>query len=110
MVAVGRPGEPRHVFGIGLVPNVGANLLLVALLLSLLWRAALRRGLVRPDADDAEVSLLTRRLTPGPPGYAVFLLSLLFPPVAVGGYLLVAITLIVTRRRGSSARPSASAA
>ena len=107
MVAVGRPGEPRHVFGIGLVPNVGANLLLVALLLSLLWRAALRRGL---DADDAEVSLLTRRLTPGPPGYAVFLLSLLFPPVAVGGYLLVAITLIVPRRRGSAARPSASAA
>jgi uncharacterized membrane protein len=44
---------------------LGVNLLLAALLLSVLWRAAVRRGLVRPEVDDREVSLLTRRLTPG---------------------------------------------
>src|SRR6185312_15438646 len=40
---------------------LGMNLLLAVFLLSLLLRAALRRGLVHPDVDDEEVSLLTRR-------------------------------------------------
>ncbi len=80
---------------------LGANLLLAALLLSVLWRAAVRRGLVRPDADDREVSFLTRRLTPGLAGYAAFIaVGFLFPLAAVVGYLLVAIALIVPRRHG----------
>ena len=34
-------------------------------MLSLLWRYAVREQLVRPDARDAEVVAMTRKLTPG---------------------------------------------
>jgi hypothetical protein len=44
----------------------GISLLLSATLLWVLWRYAVRAGLVRPDAADEEVQLLTQRLTPRP--------------------------------------------
>jgi hypothetical protein len=47
-----------------------------------LWRYAIREHLVRPDADDEEVQLLTQRLTPGLAGYLVLIIAGLFCPVA----------------------------
>ena len=42
----------------------GITLLLASTLLLVLWRYALGTGLVRPDAADEEIQLLTQRLTP----------------------------------------------
>ena len=86
---------------------LGMNLWLAVFLLSLLLRAALRRGLVHPDVDDEEVSQHTRRLTPGMAGYIVFILVGLFLPlVSVVGYLLVTLALLLPIRYRSAARPS----
>ncbi len=74
----------------------GVNLLLAAVLVSVLWRYSLREGLVRPDADDEEVQTLSRRLTPSLGGYVVLIaIGLFFPTAAIIGYLLIAIYLIV---------------
>ncbi len=43
----------------------GAVLWIIALVLSALWRYALKDGLIRSDRGSAEIRLLTRRLTPG---------------------------------------------
>lgn len=43
------------------------------LLVSALWRYAVRASLVRPDAPDDDLALLTRRLTPGLAGYVVMI-------------------------------------
>ena len=65
-------------------------------LIALLWRYAARAGLIRPDADNLEVRLLVRRLTPGGAGYVVLiLLGLWRPTVAVVGYLLIAIFFLI---------------
>ena len=78
------------------VTILGLNLLLVAVLVSGMWRYAVRAGLVRPDADDDEVRVLTQRLTPGLAGYVLMiLLGLVAPVAAVLGYLLIAVGLIV---------------
>ena len=45
----------------------GLNLFLASLLVSLLWRYAVREQLIRPDLADVDVRLLTRRLTQGWP-------------------------------------------
>jgi uncharacterized iron-regulated membrane protein len=87
------------------------NLFLASLLPSVFWRTALARGHVAPDADDADLQLVTRRLTPGLVGYAVLIaLGLAFPLVAVGGYLLVALALVLPtqgrRRRPITGRRS----
>jgi len=75
---------------------LGINLLLVALAVSAMWRYAIRRQLIRPDADDEEVRTLTRRLTPGLAGYVgLILLSLVLPLVAIFGYLVIALLLIL---------------
>jgi uncharacterized membrane protein len=42
----------------------GVTLLLASTLLAALWRSALRVRLVRPDAADEEIQLLTKRLNP----------------------------------------------
>lgn len=86
----------------------GLNLLLALLLVSLLWRYSVAEHLVRPDADDEEVDVLTRRLTPGLGGYVVFLaVGLFLPIVAVFGYLAIAVFFLVPirhlRRRGARA-------
>jgi uncharacterized membrane protein len=42
----------------------GLNLLLVAVLLSVLWRYAVRESLIRSETAEKDVKLITRRLTP----------------------------------------------
>jgi hypothetical protein len=73
------------------------------MLLLVLRRCALRNRLVRPDADDEEVRLLTKRLTPGLTGYPVLLTAGLFIPIiAVIGHLGIAVYYIIPfRGRGS---------
>jgi len=74
----------------------GLTLLCTSGLLSVLWRYALHQHLVRPNADDRELSLLTQRLTPGLAGYTVLLLvGLVFPIAAVIGYFLLALFYII---------------
>jgi uncharacterized membrane protein len=85
---------------------LGIKLLLIALVVSAMWRYAVRRELVRPDAGDEEVRMLTQRLTPGLAGYVgLIILGLVVPRVAVLGYLTIALLLIIPiglRRAGSS--------
>jgi len=70
----------------------GLTLLTAAALLSVLWRYALHARLVRPDAGDEEITLLTHRLSPGLAGYALLIVIGLFAPVAaVIGYLVIAL-------------------
>ena len=74
----------------------GLTLLAVAVLLGLLWRYALRAGLVRAGVAAEELLGITQRLTPGLAGYlAMLLLGLLAPFVAVAGYLVLAVVLLV---------------
>lgn len=74
----------------------GMTLLVSVAVLSLLWRYALRSHLIRPDANDEEISLLSKRLSPGIGGYIVLLVVGLFLPiVAVVGYFLVALYLLI---------------
>ena len=75
---------------------LGVNLLLVTVVVSTMWRYAVARRLVRPDAADTEVRLLTQRLTPSLAGYvALILVGLAVPAVAVVGYLAIALVLVV---------------
>ena len=74
----------------------GLTLLISVAVLSLLWRYALHAQLIRPDADDEEVSLLAKRLSPGLGGYLVLVVVGLFVPiVAVVGYFLIALYLLI---------------
>lgn len=74
----------------------GLSLLAASTLVSILWRYAVYAKLVRPDAADEDVTLLTQRLTPGLAAYAVIIIIGWFlPVVAVVGYLLVALFFIV---------------
>ena len=78
----------------------GLNLLMASVLMWVLWRYAVRKRLVRPDADDAEVHVLTKRLTPGLTAYVILIgLGLFFPVVAVLGYLAIAVYFIVPYRQ-----------
>jgi uncharacterized membrane protein len=75
---------------------LGINLLLVALVVSTMWRYAVGHHLVRPDAHDEEVQVLTQRLTPSLAVYgAVIVIGYFFPLVAVFGYLLIALALMI---------------
>lgn len=84
----------------------GINLFLIAVALFFLWRHALRTSLVRPDAEDEEIEILTDRLTPGLAFYvALIALGYFLPLFAVFGYLAVALILILPLRlRRSSPR------
>lgn len=74
----------------------GFNLLVVAVVVSLLWRYALSQRLIRSDMADASVKLITKRLTPGLAGYLVLIATGMFLPlVAVFGYLAIAVYFIV---------------
>ena len=82
----------------------GASLLLALTLLLVLWRYAVRARLVRPDARDEEIQLLTKRLMPGLAAYvALIVVGLFFPVVAVGGYLAIALYYIIPLKRGTIA-------
>jgi uncharacterized membrane protein len=74
----------------------GLTLLIAGALLSLFWRYALHARLVRPNAGDEEITLLTHRLTPGLGAYAVLIIVGLFSPVAaVIGYLVIALFFLI---------------
>jgi uncharacterized membrane protein len=86
----------------------GLNLFLASALVSLLWRYAVRERLIRSDVADSDVRMLTKRLTPGLAGYVVVIvLGLFLPVVAVLGYLVIAVYIIVPfgalRRRKATA-------
>lgn len=96
--------EPERVA----VTIYGTNLFLVAALVSLLWRYAVRERLIRPDVADSDVKLITTRLTPGLAGYvAMIVLGLFLPVLAVLGYLAIAVYILVPfgalRRRTAAA-------
>jgi uncharacterized membrane protein len=81
----------------------GITLLLASTLVLVLWRYAVRAHLVRPDAADEEIQLLTERLTPGLVSYLVLIISGLFLPIlAVIGYLAIAMYYIIPFRRLSA--------
>ncbi|MFE3325454.1 TMEM175 family protein [Streptomyces sp. NPDC059176] len=83
----------------------GLSLLATSALLSLFWRYAVHRGLVRRDADEGDVQVLTERLTPGLIGYVVMIVLGLFVPVAaVVGYLAVAVYYLVPLGIGRAGR------
>jgi uncharacterized membrane protein len=78
----------------------GISLLLSSTLLWVLWRYAVHAQLVRPDAADEEVQLLTQRLTPGLGGYVILIVAGLFvPTIAVIGYLAIALFYVIPFRR-----------
>jgi hypothetical protein len=61
-------------------------------LVSLLWRFAVREGLIRSDISDNAVKTITKRLTPGLAGYLIMiLLGIFLPLLAVIGYLIIAV-------------------
>ena len=75
-------------------------------LLWVLWRYAVHARLVRPDAGDEEVELLTQRLTPGLGGYVLLIVAGLFVPViAVAGYLAIALFYVIPFRRWTRLDP-----
>ena len=77
----------------------GISLLLASTLLLVLWRYAVWAHLVRPDAADEEIQLLTQRLSPGLAGYLVLIVAGLFLPIiAVIGYLAIALYYIIPFR------------
>ena len=77
----------------------GISLLLASTLLLVLWRYAVWAHLVRPDAADEEIQLLTQRLSPGLAGYLVLIVAWLFLPIiAVIGYLAIALYYIIPFR------------
>ncbi|MGW7447494.1 TMEM175 family protein [Kitasatospora sp. NPDC054795] len=74
----------------------GLSLLMTTALLSLFWRYAVHAGLVRDDADESDVQILTRRLTPGLIGYVTLIvLGLVVPVAAVIGYLAISLYYLV---------------
>jgi uncharacterized membrane protein len=88
----------------------GLTLLAAAALLAVLWTYAVSAGLVIPEAADEEIRVLTTRLTPGLGGYvALVIVGVFFPTIAILGYLLLAIVLIVPfglRKQTGAAGPA----
>ena len=77
----------------------GGSLIACALLLSVIWRYAVSAGLVRSDAAQQDIRALSGRLTPSLAGYlAMIALGLFFPILAVLGYLMLAVIVMVPFR------------
>jgi TMEM175 potassium channel family protein len=75
---------------------LGTNLLLVSGVIFAMWRYAVGHRLVRPDTGDDEIAMLSQRLTPGLAAYLIMILiGLALPIVAVAGYLVIAIALLL---------------
>jgi uncharacterized membrane protein len=86
----------------------GLNLLLTAVLSSVIWRYAGWEDLIRSDIADENVKVVARKLTPGLVGYVVMImLGLFLPVVAVVGYFVIAVYNLIPirdlRRRKASA-------
>jgi TMEM175 potassium channel family protein len=83
----------------------GLTLLLASVLIAVLWRHAVRAGLVRAESTDEEVDILTKRLTPGLVGYLVIIaIGLAFPLAAIFGYGVIAFFFLVPLPGGRSGR------
>jgi uncharacterized membrane protein len=81
----------------------GLTLLLASVVIALLWRHAVRAKLVRAESTDEEVDILTKRLTPGLVGYLfIIAIGLLFPLVAIFGYLVIAVFFLIPIPGGRS--------
>jgi uncharacterized membrane protein len=77
----------------------GGCLVACVLLISLIWRYAVRAGLVRGEAAHERIRTLSGRFTPGLTGYLVMIvIGLFFPVLAVLGYLTLAIIILVPVR------------
>jgi uncharacterized membrane protein len=77
----------------------GGCLVACALLISVIWRYAVGAGLVRGDAAKEDIRTLTGRLTPSLAGYVAMIgLGLFFPILAVLGYLVLAVIIMVPFR------------
>jgi hypothetical protein len=75
---------------------------------SVVWRCAVREGLIRSDIADEDVKLITRRLTHGLVGYAVMIMLGPVPASAGGvGHLIIAVHNLIpirgVRRRETAA-------
>ena len=78
----------------------GVTLFAASCVIGLLWFHARREDLVRSDVDDRDIRTLTKRLTPSLAAYVVMILTgLVLPFVAVFGYLVLAIFLMVPVRK-----------
>jgi len=74
----------------------GISLLLCLTVISVLWRYAVKAHLVKPDLADEDVQTLTKRLTPTLGVYVLLIiLGLFMPLVAVSGYLVLALFVII---------------
>ena len=84
----------------------GGTLLAASVVLSAVWRYALSAGLIDPQARRAELRYLTQRLAPGLAGYVgLIVLGWFRPLIAVIGYMLLAVFLLIpVRRRGRRGR------
>lgn len=82
----------------------GLTLLAASAMISVLWRHAVRARLVQEDLGDEDAQALAKRLNPSIWGYVVLITAgLIVPRVAVFGYLVIAIFLILPiRRRGTT--------
>ncbi len=71
----------------------GASLLVISLLISALWGAALLdRSVLRPEVDADEIKAITRATTPHIGFYAAMIVLAFFAPrAAIVGYLVIAI-------------------
>ena len=78
----------------------GGTLLAASVVLSAVWRYALSAGLIDPEARGGELRYLTQRLTPGLAGYVgLIVLGWFRPLIAVIGYMLLAVFLLIPVRR-----------
>jgi uncharacterized membrane protein len=77
----------------------GLNLALISLVVFAMWRYAVGHHLLRSDVLDEEVEPFTKVLTPSLLGYGgLIVVSLFFPLVAIVGFLIVALVLLVPIR------------
>ena len=77
----------------------GLNLIAIAGLTSILWRYAVAENLIKPDLNDEELRMLTRKLEPGLISYVVAIaIGLLLPRAAVALYFLIALFLLIPFR------------
>ena len=74
----------------------GINLFVVVVLVRALWWSAVRGRMVRPDLDDVKLQVITKRLFPAFVAYQwMIVLGLFFPAVAMFGYLIITLFLIL---------------
>jgi uncharacterized membrane protein len=90
----------------------GGTLLVISLLLSALWGSvSLDRHLLRPDVEESEINAIALAATPTIGFYvAVIVLAFVAPVVAVYGFLLIAVVVVLRARGDRSLRsPTTSA-